>query len=148
MLPSCWSSPPCTTQSSWNFPVSSLLYSTWLPCWSQGENYVETTRCDGSSFSQQFNDYIKSNKLLLWYFVYRRITSHLSRRDTEYMLSHVSQFALLFCVALRALDILSDEVLMELSAAYRRMVSHPQALGTSQVTPSQVVKFLCLLPFF
>lgn len=29
-----------------------------------------------------------------------------------------------FCVALRALDILSDEVLVELSAAYRRMVSH------------------------
>lgn len=30
-----------------------------------------------------------------------------------------------FCATLRALDILSDEVLVELSAAYRRMVSHP-----------------------
>lgn len=31
----------------------------------------------------------------------------------------------IFCIALRALDILSDDVLVELSSAYRRMVSHP-----------------------
>ena len=36
----------------------------------------------------------------------------------------VSVCSFVFCVALRALDILSDEVLLELSAAYRRMVSH------------------------
>lgn len=37
----------------------------------------------------------------------------------------LSAFPFLFSVALRALDILSDEVLVELSAAYKRMVSHP-----------------------
>lgn len=45
---------------------------------------------------------------------------------------HVSVCPFVFCVALRALDILSDEVLVELSAAYRRMVSHLPPLETSQ----------------
>ena len=38
MLPSCWSLPPCTMQSSWNCPASSSLCSTRPPCWSQSEN--------------------------------------------------------------------------------------------------------------
>lgn len=41
-------------------------------------------------------------------------------------------FPLHFCANLRALDVLSDEVLVELSAAYRRMVSHT-APGNSAV---------------
>lgn len=37
-------------------------------------------------------------------------------------------YCLFLCITLRALDILSDEVLVELSAAYRRTVSHPVPL--------------------
>lgn len=51
------------------------------------------------------------------------------------------------CAALRALDILSDEVLMELSAAYRRMVSHPAPRNlTMCITLSITLMFAhCLL---
>lgn len=37
-------------------------------------------------------------------------------------------YCLFLCITLRALDILSDKVLVELSAAYRRTVSHPVPL--------------------
>lgn len=59
---------------------------------------------------------------------------------------------LFFFVALRALDILSDEVLVELSAAYRRMVSHLPPLETSQSVSSfawlHCLPVVCLLDFF
>lgn len=38
MLQSCWSLPPCTTQSSSNCPAFSSSLSTWLLYWSQSEN--------------------------------------------------------------------------------------------------------------
>lgn len=51
------------------------------------------------------------------------------------------------CAALRALDILSDEVLVELSAAYRRMVSHPAPRNLAMcITLSITLMFAhCLL---
>lgn len=60
---------------------------------------------------------------------------------------------LCFGATLRALDILSDEVLVELSAAYRRMVSHPASRNhTTCITLSNTVMFtycyFSLLLFF
>lgn len=51
------------------------------------------------------------------------------------------------CAALRALDILSDEVLVELSAAYRRMVSHRASRNLAMcITLSIALMFAhCLL---
>lgn len=60
---------------------------------------------------------------------------------------------LCFGAAPRALDILSDEVLVELSAAYRRMVSHHASRNhTTCIILSNTVMFtycfFCLLFFF
>lgn len=47
-------------------------------------------------------------------------------------------FFLYFCALFRALDVLSDEVLVELSAAYRRMVSHSSWKQHSGHTPTSI----------
>lgn len=87
---------------------------------------------------QDYLEYV-FRKLSIWKFGYTLY----SRRELKiYFLICMYMCVCLplrFCVALRALDILSDEVLVELSAAYRRMVSHP---------PNVCLLFVFWLRFF
>lgn len=64
------------------------------------------------------------------------------------MFSNQYVFVLCYFCVLRALDILSDEVLVELSAAYRKMVSPLPPLKTPQVFKDAHCLILFLFSFF